>query len=81
MDSRAEQRWWEREFFETFGADKIWVEPSHENVETILRIWEFIGKEIAAERERVMARVESEIRKHGSYMDREDLINLIRAKL
>lgn len=33
---------WERGFFERFGADKVWVNPSKENVETILEIWEYI---------------------------------------
>jgi hypothetical protein len=36
-------------------------------------------RELSAERERVMARVESEIRKHGKYMER--LIQVIRAKV
>lgn len=33
---------WEEEFFNRFGADKIWVKPFKENVETILDIHSFI---------------------------------------
>lgn len=32
----------QREFFERFGADKIWVKPSRENVETVHEMWAFM---------------------------------------
>ena len=32
----------DREFFERFGANKIWVSPSRDNVETILEIHSFL---------------------------------------
>lgn len=34
----------ERQFFQNFGANTIWITPSKENVETILDIWSFIKK-------------------------------------
>ena len=36
-----------KEFFERFGANKIWVNPSVDNVETILDIWSFIQKALS----------------------------------
>ena len=35
---------WVMEFYEKFGANKIWVNPSKENVETIFDIESFISK-------------------------------------
>jgi len=37
---------WEGEFFERFGANKIWVKPTKENVDTILEIHAFIATHI-----------------------------------
>lgn len=53
----------EREFFEKFGANKIWVKPSRDNVETIHDIWSFIAakkKEWEAQKEQA---VKAEIRR------------------
>lgn len=41
---------WEREFFERFGADKIWVKPSEDNVNTILEIWSFFCRSLETAR-------------------------------
>ena len=35
---------WEKEFFTNFGANKIWVTPSRDNVETILEVHSFISQ-------------------------------------
>lgn len=35
-----------KQFLEQFGADKIWVTPSRDNVETILEIWRFFGQSL-----------------------------------
>lgn len=43
---------WEREFYEKFGADKIWVVPSKENVETVLELWSFIRTHLKEAEER-----------------------------
>jgi hypothetical protein len=43
---KQEPEKWEKEFFERFGANKIWVKPSRDNVETILEIWKFMADEI-----------------------------------
>ena len=48
---------WERTFFEKFGANKIWVVPSEDDVQTVLDIWSFIRqtrKEAVAKREEEM---------------------------
>jgi len=51
--SHTDSKWF-REFFERFGADKIWVTPSKENVETVLEMWEFLCKVEKQAEERVI---------------------------
>lgn len=41
---------WKKEFFERFGANKIWVSPSRDNVETIHEIYFFIASRLEAQR-------------------------------
>lgn len=43
---------WQKEFFERFGANKIWVTPSRDNVETILEIHSFISSLVQESYER-----------------------------
>jgi len=33
---------WKKEFFDKFGADKIWIVPHEDNIKTISDIWAFI---------------------------------------
>ncbi len=53
---------WEQEFFTTFGADKIWVTPSKDNVETILDIHFFISRKLKEQRERIIEEIEKAFR-------------------
>ncbi len=55
-DDPIEEKW-SKEFFEKFGANKIWVVPSKENVETILDIWSFIENLLEQERQRMSEEV------------------------
>ena len=47
-----EKKDWEIEFFERFGANKIWVTPSRDNVETIFEIENFLREKLKEEQEK-----------------------------
>lgn len=60
MNQPIEEKW-SKEFFERFGANKIWVKPSKENVETILEMWAFFQQAITT----AVAKAEQEAFKAG----------------
>lgn len=45
---------WEIEFYTKFGADKIWVKPSKDNVQTIFDIENFISAKLAEQRQEII---------------------------
>lgn len=51
-----------KEFFEKFGADKIWVKPSKENVETIHKIWELMTEAMHSIRKEAQLELIEEIK-------------------
>ena len=51
----------EKEFFERFGANKIWVVPSRDNVETVLDIWQFINKALTTHGQKMYERAMEDI--------------------
>jgi hypothetical protein len=53
----------EKEFFTKFGADKIWVSPSKENVEVILEIWALFNRTLASHEREIRESVAREERK------------------
>ena len=62
---------WEKEFFERFGANKIWVTPSRENVETILEIWSFIHSLLSHHQSSLVEGVREKINKaHVEFQER-----------
>ena len=70
------------EFFERFGANKIWVVPSKENVETILDIHQFILKALASQRKEIIEKIENIDRglpiSNSCFIMMEKIINLIK---
>lgn len=72
----------EKEFFERFGANKIWVTPSRDNVETILEIHSFLRRALRESYEQGYAArggVESAQKQRmfeaGKELGRKELIN------
>lgn len=61
----------QHEFLERFGADKIWITPSQDNVETILEIWAFIDTALTTIRNETLEEVEQTASKLSTFFDRD----------